>query len=122
MEYHTGKIHSKFQVPSMFAVHMNIPFVKFQYCDLKVLRIVYLQANPDFQNVKTQARNNIFSCGFCSFYISTSSLEITQIVFGPQDLFKLDIELGVIGLKLELVQSSLNVGACWKALTEQTNM
>ena len=30
----------------MFAVQMNVPFVKFQYRDLKVLRILYLQANP----------------------------------------------------------------------------
>ena len=37
--YHTGKVHSKFQVPNMFAVHN----------DLKVLGILYLQANPDFQ-------------------------------------------------------------------------
>ena len=64
VEYHTGKVHYKFQAPNMFAVHMNVPFVKFQYRDLKVLRILYLQANPDFQKITTQARNNIFSCGF----------------------------------------------------------
>ena len=64
VEHHTRKVHSKFQVPNMFAVHMNVPFVKFQYRDLKVLRILYLQANPDFQKITTQARNNIFSCGF----------------------------------------------------------
>ena len=65
----------------MFAVHMNVPFMKFQYRDLKV----YLQANPDFQKITTQARNNIFYADFCIFYISTSSLEITQLVFRPQD-------------------------------------
>ena len=43
VECHTGKVHSKFQVPNMFAVHMNVPFVKFQYWDLKVLRILYFQ-------------------------------------------------------------------------------
>ena len=44
---------------------MNVPFVTFQCRDLKVFsRIVYLQANRDFQKVITQARKNIFSCGF----------------------------------------------------------
>ena len=55
--YHTGKEHSKFQVPNMFAVHMNVPFVNVQYRDLKVLRKLYLQPNPDFQKIKTQARS-----------------------------------------------------------------
>ena len=43
---------------------MNVPFVTFQYRDLKVVRVVYLQANRDFQKIITQARKNIFSCGF----------------------------------------------------------
>ena len=64
MEYHTGKVHSKFQAPYMFAVHMNVPFVKFQYRNYKVLHILYLQANPHFQKITTQAMNNIFSPGF----------------------------------------------------------
>ena len=46
---------------------MNVPFVSFQYRDLKVLRVLYLQANPDF----------------CILYISTRSLKITKLVFGP---------------------------------------
>ena len=50
--------------------------------NLKVLRVLYLQANPDFQKIITQARNNIFHADFC---ISTTSLEITQLVFGPPD-------------------------------------
>ena len=37
----TGKVHSKFQFPSMFSVQMNVPFVSFQYRDLKVLRLLY---------------------------------------------------------------------------------
>ena len=61
----------------MFDVQMNEPFVKFQYRDLKVLHVVYLQANPDFKKITTQARNNIFHADFGIFYISTSSLEIT---------------------------------------------
>ena len=43
---------------------MNVPFVTFQCRDLKVFRVVYLQANRDFQIFITQARKNIFSCGF----------------------------------------------------------
>ena len=60
----TRNVHSKFQVPSMFAVQMNVPFVSFQYCDLNVLRVLYLQANLDLKKIITQARSNIFSCGF----------------------------------------------------------
>ena len=50
----------------MFAVQMNVLSVGFQYHDLKVLRVLYLQANPDFQEfiAQAQATNNIFSCGF----------------------------------------------------------
>ena len=81
VEYYTGKVHSKFQVPNMFAVLINVPLVKFQYCDLKVLRILYLQ---DCQTIKTQARNNIFHADFCITYISTKSSEITQLDFGPK--------------------------------------
>ena len=42
---------------------MNVPFVTFQcrYLILKVFRVVYLQANRDFQKIITQARKNIFS-------------------------------------------------------------
>ena len=47
------KAHSEFQVPSMFAAQMNAPFVSFQYRDLKVLRVLYLQANPDVQKFIT---------------------------------------------------------------------
>ena len=44
---------------------MNVPFVTFQCRDLKVFRIVYLQAKRDFQKIITpEARKNIFSCGF----------------------------------------------------------
>ena len=43
---------------------MNEPFVTSQCRDLKVFRIVYLQANRDFQKIITQARKNIFSFGF----------------------------------------------------------
>ena len=43
---------------------MNVPFMTFQCRDLKVFRVVYLQANRDFQKIITQARKNIFSCGF----------------------------------------------------------
>ena len=42
---------------------MNVPFVSFQYRDLKVFREVYSQANRDFQKIITQARKNIFACG-----------------------------------------------------------
>ena len=65
MECHTGKVHYKFQVPSMFAVQMNVPLVIFQYRDLKVLQLLYLQTNPDFRKFITQATNNTFSCSFC---------------------------------------------------------
>ena len=43
---------------------MNVPFVTFQCLDLKVFRVVYLQAKRDFQKMITQARKNIFPCGF----------------------------------------------------------
>ena len=45
-------------------LQMNAPFVTFQCHHLKVFRIVYLQANCDFKKIITQARKNIFSCGF----------------------------------------------------------
>ena len=52
----------------MFAVQMIVPFVNFQFHDLKVLRVptllTYLQANPALKKIITQARNNIFSWGF----------------------------------------------------------
>ena len=32
------------------AVQMDVPFVTFQYRDLKVFRVLYLQGNRDFQN------------------------------------------------------------------------
>ena len=40
---------------------MNVPFVTFQCCNLKVFRVLYLQAYHDFQKIITQARKNIFS-------------------------------------------------------------
>ena len=43
---------------------MNVPFVTFQCRDLKVFRVVYLQANRDLKKIITQARKNIFLCGF----------------------------------------------------------
>ena len=77
VECHTGKMHSKFQVLSMLAVQINVPFVCFQYRDLKVLRVLYLQANSDFQKI-------IFlHADFCIFNISTISSEITKLFFGP---------------------------------------
>ena len=33
----------------MFAVQMNVPFLKFQYRDFKVFIVLCLQANPDSQ-------------------------------------------------------------------------
>ena len=51
----------------MLAVQMNVPFVSFQYRDLKVLRVLYLQANPDFQKIITQARSDFFIRIFVSF-------------------------------------------------------
>ena len=69
------KVHPKFQVPSMFAVQINVPFVSFHYQDLKVLHVLYLQANPDFQKIITQARNSILHPDFCIFHISKSSLK-----------------------------------------------
>ena len=69
----------EFQVPSMFAVQMNVPFVIFfLYRDLKVLRVLYLQAYPDLNKIHlTQTRNNIFHADFYIIYISTKSLKIT---------------------------------------------
>ena len=84
VEYHTGKVHSKFQVPNMFAVHMNVPFMKFQYRDLKVLRILYLQANPDFQKITTQARNSIF-CRFLHLLHLNKLFRNNSTCFWPPD-------------------------------------
>ena len=70
----------------MITVHMNVPFVKFQYRDLKVLRILYLQANPDFQKITTQARNNIFSCLFLHLLHHNELFKINITCFRPQDL------------------------------------
>lgn len=49
-------------VPSMFGVRMNVPFVSFQYCDLKVFTCFYLlhlQENPDLKKIITQARSGL---------------------------------------------------------------
>ena len=69
----------------MFAAQMNVPFVSFQVRDLKVLCVLYLQANPDFQKIITRARKNIFHADSYVFYISTRSLKITELVYGPID-------------------------------------
>ena len=59
---------------------MNVPFVTFQYRDLKDFRIVYLQASCDFQKMKTHARENIFSCGV---YIFASQQDLSDIPTPP---------------------------------------
>ena len=41
---------------------MNVPFESFR--DSKILGILYLQENPDFQQIIIQARNNIFCVDF----------------------------------------------------------
>ena len=80
VECHTGKIHSKFQVPNMFAVQcstvqMNVPFVKFHYRDLKVLPIpTVFTGKSRFSKKTTQARNNIFIQIF-AFFTSQQALE-----------------------------------------------
>ena len=56
---------------------MNVPFVTFQCRDLKVFRVVYLQANRDFQKIITQARKNIFHAVFYILCISTRSFKTT---------------------------------------------
>ena len=43
---------------------MNVPFMIFQCRYLKIFRVVYLDANRDVQKIITQARKNIFPCGF----------------------------------------------------------
>ena len=50
MECHTGQVHSKFKVTSMFAVQMHVPFVSFQFRNLNILSVLYLQENPVLQN------------------------------------------------------------------------
>ena len=75
MECHTGKVHSKFQVPSMFAVQMNAPIVSFQHRNSKVFCVLYSQANPHFQKFITEARNNLLHL--------IRSLKIARLVFGP---------------------------------------
>ena len=50
VDWHTGKVHSKLQVQiSMFDIQINVPLVSFTYQDLKVLGVMYLQANPNFK-------------------------------------------------------------------------
>ena len=41
---------------------MNVPFVTFQFRDLKVSRVVLLLVNRDFQKIITRTRKNIFWC------------------------------------------------------------
>ena len=55
VEYHTGKIQSNFKVPNMFADQWSFEctFMKYQYRDLKVLGMLYLQANLDFRKIVT---------------------------------------------------------------------
>ena len=71
VERHTENLQTKFQ-----AVQMNVPFVTFHYRDLKVFLVVDLQANRDFQKIRTKARKNIFSCGFYILCISTRPFKI----------------------------------------------
>ena len=60
---------------------MNVPFVTFQCRDLKVFRVLYLQANRGFQKIITQAWKNIFHAVFYILCISTRSFRI--MFFGP---------------------------------------
>ena len=69
-------MHSKFQVPSVFAVQMNAHFVSFKYRDLMVLHVLYLQENPDLKK-----------------YILTGYLQITKLVFGPSNSRDLNLSL-----------------------------
>ena len=79
-------MHSKFQVPSKLASQMHVPFVNFEYRDLKVLRLIYkLQANPYFQKILTQARNNIFSWEFLLLLHLKNIFKNTFTCYGPQD-------------------------------------
>ena len=64
VELRTENLQTKFKVLNIKAVQMNVPFVTFQYRDLKVFRVLYLQENRDFQKIITQVRNNVFSCVF----------------------------------------------------------
>ena len=61
--------------------------VNFQYRDLKVLRVgvpvLYLQANPYFPKIVTQARNNIFHVDFCIVY---EIFKNNYTFFGSPDL------------------------------------
>ena len=67
----------------MFVVKMNVPFVNVQYRDLKVLRIPTVLTGKSGFFKKTYSY--FFHADFCIFYIKTSSLKLTQIVFRPQD-------------------------------------
>ena len=78
-------MHSKFEVPSMLSGQINVPFVSFQYRDLKVLCVLNLQANHDFQKFTTKART-FFRANFLIFYIPTRSLKITKLVFEPLNI------------------------------------
>ena len=88
LECHTGNVYSKFQVPCMFNFQINVTFVSFQYRNLKVLRVLYLQVNPDFRKFITQTWNNIYSCRFLHRLhlieiFKKKFKKITKRVFGP---------------------------------------
>ena len=46
VERHTGKVHAKFQIPSMYGVQMNVLFVFLRYRDLKTNQAPLRTPNP----------------------------------------------------------------------------
>ena len=61
-------------------VQMNVPFVTFQCCDLKVFHVAYLQANRVFQKIITQTKKKI-SCGFLHLVHLNEIFKINSLEF-----------------------------------------
>ena len=81
VECHTGKVHSSFQVLSMFAVQMNVTFMSFQYHNLKVTCETGFCGYCISKRIIIQAKNNIYSCRFLQLLHPYDILKIIYTCF-----------------------------------------
>ena len=51
VERHTRKVHAKFQVPSMYGVQMNVPFVLYEKSRFEVRAPIVITREPKFSKI-----------------------------------------------------------------------
>ena len=51
VELLTRKVHAKYQVPSMYAVQMNVPFVLYKKSRVKVRAPIVISHKPQFSKI-----------------------------------------------------------------------